>query len=159
MTCSVTYLLKGHGWAECTIQTDEAIAHLLASHLHDSLDDLLRATVSVVHGARDARALFIDEPGEYRLLMDRIENDTVRLRVIAFDQSFSRSKDDDGRMVFSSECRLRTFAGAVLSAAQRLLQDHGTDGYRQHWNHEFPKDGADHLKEALRSTRMGQEAS
>ena len=151
MSCSVTYLLTGSGWAECLIGTDGSEIRLLASYLHDTLDELLRAAASIVHGALEARALFIDEPGECRLIIEHTDEDRLRLRVLAFEKSFSGLRDADGRLIFAAECRLRTFAGAVLSAAQRLLRDHGPDGYRALWkNHDFPMRSADDLKNALR---------
>ena len=53
------------------------------------------------------------------------------------------------------ECRLRTFAGAVLSESQRLLQVHGAEGYLSKWvNNEFPIDKQERLRRLVRGTAV-----
>lgn len=63
---------------------------------------------------------------------------------------WSDRSDDEGKVILEAECRLRTFAGAVLSASQRVLATYGLEGYREKWvQHEFPAKLQAKLQEAL----------
>jgi hypothetical protein len=153
MTVAIIYSLTGRGWAECVVEINDRQVHLIASYLSDALADLLYAVESVVRGIEDATALFIDEPGEYRWRLRRISPDRIWVQIIAFDECWSKRPDEEGKLILDAECRLRTFAGAVLSASQQVLATHGFDGYREQWvNHDFPIELQTKLKRSLDRT-------
>ncbi|MEM7592625.1 MAG: hypothetical protein AAF383_14070 [Cyanobacteria bacterium P01_A01_bin.83] len=112
---------------------------MIASYLWNALADLLDAAASIVRGANEATAKFEDEPGEYRLIFTRLSPDKLHICILWFGDTFSTKLDLEGKKVFEAECRLRTFAGAILSASQRVLEENGIEGYQEKWvNHEFP---------------------
>lgn len=139
MGVSVAYNLTGTGWSECFITIGDQSAHVTASYLDDALGDLLRAVVGLMEGVQEITASFAEEPGEYRWGFQRTRPDKVKVRILMFDELWSNLPDEDGKVIMDAECRLRTFAGAVLSASQRVLEEHGIEGYKNQWvEHEFP---------------------
>ncbi len=151
MSVSFAYHLVGGGWAECTIAIDELHATMTASYLSDAFGDLLGAVIRVVEGQPEATASFTEEPGEYRWRFFRKGPDRLLIRVLDFPGLWSDRPDEEGQVLFEAECRLRTFAGAVLSESQRLLEKHGPEGYLALWhNHEFPLEKQKRLQQVLR---------
>ena len=152
MSVSVTYNLMGAGWSECFVQIGEQSAHMSASYLDDALGDLLRAVVGLMNGVEDTTASFAEEPGEYRWRFRQIAQDKVSVRILEFDELWGNQPDEEGKILLNAECRLRTFAGAVLSASQRVLEKHGLQGYKEEWDaHDFPLDLQQQLKRLLDS--------
>lgn len=148
---SFAYHLVGCGWAECTIAIEEKRATMTASYLSDAFGDLLGAVVRMVEGQPEATASFADEPREYRWRFIRKQPDRLIVRILDFPQLWGNRSDEEGKVMFEAECRLRTFAGAVLAESQRLLEKHGPEGYLDMWRHnEFPLEKHERLRQCLR---------
>lgn len=155
MSVSFAYHLVGSGWAEWTIVVDEQRVTMTASYLSDAFGDLLGAVIKIVQGQPEATASFAEEPGEYRWRFFRKEPDRLLIRVLDFPQLWGDRPDEEGEVLFEAECRLRTFAGAVLSESQRLLEKHGPEGYLGMWhNHAFPLEKQEILREVLKACRL-----
>lgn len=155
MAIVIHYNLTGAGWSECIVEINDQKAHLTASFLSDALANLLDAVKAIVSGADEATALFVEEPGEYRWLLRRKTQDRLYVRILWFNETWSDRPDKDGKIILEVECRLRTFAGAVLSASQRVLATHGLEGYREKWvKHEFPSKSQANLQKSLSSQRF-----
>jgi len=148
MSVSVTYKSFEAGWAECSLTIDNQTAITTASYISHALESLLEGTVEIMRGQREARASFDEEPGEYRWLFKRIDDQTLNVRILWFNDFWNEQPDDKGRVVFDGDCRLRTFAGAVLSASQSVLDEYGIDGYKETWDEDVDFPGA--LQEELR---------
>jgi hypothetical protein len=152
MAVVVKYKITGTGWSECFVEIGENSTHVTASYLDDALGDLLRAVVSLMSGVQNTTASFAEEPGEYRWRFRQILPDKLGVRILWFDELWGHRPDEEGKTIFDAECRLRTFAGAVLSASQQVLQEHGSEGYKDQWvDHEFPLDLQQQLKNLLDS--------
>ena len=82
--------------------------------------------------------------------MIRKESNRLIVRILEFPQLWGNRPDAEGTTVLEAECRLRTFAGAVLSASQSLFERYGEEGYRERWyEHEFPLDKQEKLRQLL----------
>ncbi|MCU0650588.1 MAG: hypothetical protein MUF00_21555 [Gemmatimonadaceae bacterium] len=139
MTVRLTYDLPGAGWADCTIVIDGQALRLSASYLSDALDDLTGAVIAVLRGEECASAVFSEEPGEYRWELWRVGVDRLRLRIFWSLPRWGDGPHDPAEPIFDATCRLRTFGGQLLSELQRLLREHGEDGYRAKWVlYDFP---------------------
>jgi hypothetical protein len=151
MAIAIEYNLTGSGWAECIVEIDARRVRLTASYLSDALADLLDAVECVVRGIEDTTALFIEEPGEYRWRFQRVSPDRLSVKIIEFSDAWQhRPPDEEGELILDVECRLRSFAGAVLEASQQVLATHGFDGYREQWvRHDFPIELQAKLKASL----------
>ncbi|WP_310482194.1 hypothetical protein [Chamaesiphon sp. VAR_48_metabat_403] len=139
MAIVIEYNLTGSGWAECIVEINDRQARITASYLSDALADLLYAVECVVRGIEDTTASFIEEPGEYRWQFQRVLPDRLSVKIIEFSDAWQhRPPDEEGELILDVESRLRSFAGAVLSASQQVLATHGCDGYRERWvRHDF----------------------
>lgn len=152
MSVSFSYQLVGSGWAECTLIIGEQQATISASYLSDAFGDLLRAVIRLVEGQPEATASFAEEPGEYRWRLRRKEPDRLLIRILEFPRLWRDRPDEEGTPLLDAECRLRTFAGAVFSESQRLLENPGQEGYVSAWvNHEFPLENHETLRRLLRN--------
>ena len=95
---------------------------------------------------------FEEEPGEYRWIFTRLSPDRLGVCILWFSDNFSTELELKGKKIFETECRLRTFAGAILTASQRVLEVNGIEGYKEKWvNREFPIRLQTKLKEALKN--------
>ncbi len=153
---SITYNLTGAGWSECFVELGGQYAHLTASYLSDALGSLLDTVIGMMLGREETTASFEEEPGEYRWRFQRVQSDKVNVRILWFYDTYSRKPEEQGEMLLNVECRLRTFAGAALSAAQRVLAEYGLEGYREQWvMHEFPLEQQNQLKTLLERREQG----
>ena len=150
MSVEFRYELTGSGWSECTLIVGEVHVSVTASYLSDALRSLLSAVCRILSGANEATASFDEEPGEYRWRFLRVDDERLRIRIFEFDDLWSDRPDSDGQQICDVECRLRTFAGAVLSGCKDLLATHGRDGYKEKWvRHHFPDANYDELRRLL----------
>ncbi|MEK7832802.1 MAG: hypothetical protein AAB401_17045, partial [Acidobacteriota bacterium] len=157
MSLSISYKLTGSGWAECALEIDEQGIVTTASYLSHALERLLESVVELLRGQPEATASFDEEPGEYRWRFKRIDEQTISIRILWFNKLWGREPDEKGKLVFEATCRLRTFAGAVLSASQQLFAEHGIEGYKEKWvEHDFPLKLQDELKRLLAEGRQAK---
>lgn len=63
-----------------------------ASYLSDAFGDLASAVEDCVRGIDESRAVFMEEPGEYRWCLSNVGTHNVRVRILEFSDSF-RSMD------------------------------------------------------------------
>ena len=144
MSVSLSYTLDGF----CTLEIDGAEVSLWATPLADTLDELVTATWGLVAHGTDETVLFVSDPGTYRLKLQPTSG-RLALRVIEWDAIYARDDEASGRTIFQAECRLRTFAGAVLSCAQLLRKTHSEEAYRQRMRYRFPLERMEMLRQAL----------
>jgi hypothetical protein len=146
---SFTYLQ--HRGAIATLEGGTGAVEVIASSLSDGLGDLVRSTAALVRGPEQATATvqWVDEPGERRWLLER-EGESLRVRLLWFSEAFSRRRDEDGRPEFVKDCRVAEFAGQVKSQFERLLAEHGPDGYAERWGYAFPQPAYDALAASIR---------
>jgi len=142
-----TYQLDGAGWATATIADDGRHRDMTVSYLSDSLYDMAQAAICLLEGADSVRFSFDDEPGEHRCIITRTSDTVAQIRVLWFDELWSNLPDERGSQVFTCACTIARFCGEVLSCLQRLLADHGLDGYKQLWvEHDFPSEKFERLR-------------
>ncbi len=150
MSVEVSYKLTGSGWAQCVLTVDEQTITTTASYLSHALESLLQAIVDIVMGNTEATASFDEEPGEYRWLFKRHNEQQVTVKILWFNELWNHEPDEKGELLFEATCRLRTLAGAILSASQQVLKEHGLTGYKDKWyEHEFPLTAQNELKRLL----------
>jgi hypothetical protein len=152
MSFTIDYKLTGAGWAECIVEANGQKASLSASYLSDALGELLRAAVNLLEGVRGNTVSFAEEPGEYRWRLIRVDSEQIHVSVLSFDKLWGNEPDEAGNLVFQTVCPVREFAAAVASAAQRILDEYGVDGYREQWvNYDFPTDRLLRIQDLLAS--------
>ena len=155
-----TYQLDGAGWATATIADDGRHRDMTVSYLSDSLYDMAQAAICLLEGADSVRFSFDDEPGEHRCIVTRSSDTDAQIRVLWFDELWSNLPDERGSEVFTSVCTIARFSGEVLSCLQRLLADHGVDGYKKLWvGHDFPSEKFERLRALINNGRREKESA
>ncbi|MDX6481436.1 MAG: hypothetical protein QOG85_1946 [Gaiellaceae bacterium] len=134
------FRLTGTGWAEGRLAIGASFATPTASYLSDALGGLIRAVRALLEGAVGARTWWEEEPGEYRWVFQRVGSE-VRVRLLAFPDQMDEAPDADGETLLDATCELKDLGLAVVSGAQRVLDDLGPDEYLRRWvEHPFPTD-------------------
>jgi hypothetical protein len=127
------FRLTGTGWGEARVADSAAHALLLASDITDVLGELLLAVGTLQEGAEGAMCSWILEPGEYRWLFARTD-DRVSLKILWFDDSHPRRRDDEGLVMFAIETSLREMARAFTTGMRAVLEEWGEDGFLAKWH-------------------------
>jgi hypothetical protein len=149
-TVAFSFELMGAGSAVCVLAVGGQKITLYPSYLSDALGPLLGAVARVLDDQDESHAAFTDEPGEDRWWFRRVWPDQLRVQVLRFNETFSSEPDELGTVTFDAVCPLPDFASAVCRAAERVLSDHGREGYLKEWrNHEFPADQLARLRALL----------
>ena len=151
------YRLTGTGWAVATLGDDQREIEMVASYLHDSLEQVARAVLALWEGRAESFAIFMDEPGEHRVLFRRQGDEAVAIEVRWHHDwaSWGLSPEDQYESVFAFASTLTKLRGEILSALKRVWDEHGPRGYEEKWvKHPFPIDAYAKLrcaKAAIRS--------
>jgi hypothetical protein len=140
MPLNIEYSLSGSGWAECKLSDGSSSCELTASYLSDALQRLVVAATAVISGFRCVSFSFDEEPGEYRWVIHTPRLNEIELEILEFDELWGEKPDSEGVSLFKTRCLPETFAKAVASAAQSVLDANGEEGYQDRWSeHPFPK--------------------
>jgi len=146
----VDYRLVGKGWAVCDVEIAGQQATMAASYLSDALADMLGAATAVARGEAESTFSFHEEPQEVRWRLRRVGPERLHVRILRLEEAFHHLPDEAGEVLLDAECRTRIFVGQALSAAQRILRDHGLAGYRREWGlADFPGERMRALEVAL----------
>ncbi|GHO56789.1 hypothetical protein KSB_52640 [Ktedonobacter robiniae] len=134
LDCTVT----GRGWAEASLSDGTNEWTITASYLSDGLSDLLKTVISLVEGAQEGICRWQEEPGEYRWLFSRQE-EQIEIRILWFKETFSHRLNDAGRCELVLTCSLREFATKLRREFSHLLNTLGEEGYAKEWGYGFPR--------------------
>ncbi len=134
------YILDGTGWATATLGDATYKIAMTASYLNDSLGELAQTAVSLRDGDTVATVVFMDEPGEHHLVLERVGDD-LRIQVRWFDDWASRGlyPVDQFDTVLETHGTVQEFVAVVTGALDNVLKEWGTKGYKVKWvKHSFP---------------------
>jgi hypothetical protein len=137
----LTYGLEGAGWATVRIEADSGFVDVTVSYLHDSLRELAEAAKALSAGAESGRVVFMDEPGEVQLFLTRTGKE-VCFEARWFDDwsSWGMHFSNEFKVILSGRTTVHRFVGEVSKELQKLLHEHGEDGYKAKWiEAEFPR--------------------
>ena len=130
---SFRYELTGTGWSECVFSVGEARCELTASYLSDALGNLASAVEDVLRSPDvSARAVFMEEPGEYRWRFLPAGPARVRITILEFPD-WNVMDETAGKVIFDAECDRRALGESLAKELRRLLTAHGARGYREKW--------------------------
>ncbi len=122
----ITYELTGAGWAKCIVRNGEHNLEMHPGYVGDALGDLVRATLFIAGGGHDAEFSFdAESDGDY---IWKISKYGQVLEVADYTKS-----------LFKAQISRNDLVSAVCSAAQKVLDKHGVEGYKGQWiEHDFP---------------------
>jgi hypothetical protein len=148
-TFRLEYEVGKAGWARCSVGFGDQTANMVVSYLHDSLKQLCDVVAAVAEGARTGAVLFMDEPGEHELLLERLGDSLVQVRIVWYDDWKSWGSDSEGRLVLRGDTTVDDLRAEVVSATRHILESLGEAEYRRRWTeHDFPTDSYNRLRGA-----------
>jgi hypothetical protein len=145
---SLNLTLAGTGWMDATVSADWTGVTMYVSYLTDAPKDLGWETVALLGGAEVVRCSWLDEPGEWRWVLTR-SGEALHVVIRRFADWSPQVDDERGSVFFEAECGVTRFATQVRGQLQRLLNEHGEEGYLREWQHTFPVREMDRLGELI----------
>ena len=132
------YTLEKAGWATATWD-DGAAVEITVSYLHDSLKDLAESVI-LLESREPASVLFMDEPGEHMLLLERSgEEVSYQLRWFQDWASWNFVPQTEFRVVAEGTMSFDHYRRQVSAVLRNILALHGLAKYKELWiEHEFP---------------------
>jgi hypothetical protein len=134
---SIDYQLGKNGWS--SFQLSVGTASVVVGpfgYCTDALGDLVRAALTIATSGLRAEVSFDAEPIEWRLIAGPYPAlpgwTDFSLRVLTFPDASGRP-EAEGHKLFEADCLAESFVHAVLSAAEKIWDEHGTDGYNRDW--------------------------
>ena len=129
-----------HGWVIADVSTDEQSYRMFVSYISDGLYYLAEATLTVVRSSFSDTVTFtgMDEPGQDRWILRRIDADRIAIKILSFQDSLSRLPDERGETAFEAECTPIRLLRQVKGQLHVLLNKYGEEGYLLRWRHPFP---------------------
>ena len=136
MEFTLTYDLDEAGWAYLDIEDDGGKINITISYLRDSLREMATVAKELVEGAESARVVFLDEPGETRLVLNR-KDDVLSYEVQGGDDWGDREL----KVLMSGKTTPTRFVSEVKKELQSLYEEYGEALYVQRCIHyKFPTD-------------------
>ena len=142
LSLSISYIVEDAGWAQITISGGEGEIVNDVSYLHDSLRDLAELAIEMRSGAKTAKAIFMDEPGELQLVVSKNQNQ------IAFEarwfkdwQSWGLTSSSDYDVLLKGEATVQHLVDQVTDVLTKIHKNIGPKKYKEMWvEHEFPSE-------------------
>jgi hypothetical protein len=142
------YDLSGKGWADGCIEINSNIVYFSTSYLTDSLDDMLKALISLIpevssYPVSVAQFEWHEEPGGTVWCLRR-NGEVLSVEIVSFEDLLRRKKQT---VELNETCPLIDFSMMVVQALDLLLKQYGLEGYKEKWvNHDFPMENYLKLK-------------
>jgi hypothetical protein len=135
----IQYKIVGAGWSECVLDVYGQTCTVTASYLSDALGEFVKAVNHILGGGNEARFSFDEEPGEYRWILKRNEDNALLITIIEFPDLWGDKDDSEGKVIFEATCQAHEFGKALLVSLNGLLDDYGIVGYKEKWvDAEYP---------------------
>lgn len=145
------YELNEAGWARARVRDDDVAIEMAVSYLHDSLKDLAEAALSLANGGKTGRAVFMDEPGEHQIWLERIDDENLKYTVVWYAdwESWGMHPSDTYRLLCEGSCTVSHFRQQVADLLWKIYMDVGEEKYEELWGaHKFPSELFEELMDA-----------
>ncbi|MFE7709194.1 hypothetical protein ACFU6I_26110 [Streptomyces sp. NPDC057486] len=156
MTSSVriTWTLGAHGWADCTVEDQQAKAELTASYISSAPEDFLTAVARLVAGEAENRAQFEAEPTAYRWIFYR-EGEDVWVRML--ELRHGSDHDNKGTEIWSAQLPIDALVRAVIRCFDEVVRSYGESGYHSKWGEHFPRTELEALRRLWHAHRRSDD--
>ena len=142
------YLVEEAGWAVGTIGNGEDVVTFDISYLHDSLKELAESAIEI-QKKETKSVIFMAEPGESKLVLDRKENGKIIFELRWYEDwaSWNVISEDDYEIVIKGETTITKYINQVRKVLGKIMDEMGPLEYRKKWiKHDFPVDEYEVLK-------------
>jgi hypothetical protein len=140
MKFGIEYKVGEHGWASVKL-TDGTVSYESAvSYLHDSLGELAQMAIDLKNGLNEAKAIFMDEPGELQFLVTANEDIACyEARWYKDWASWDIGPKSEYEVVLKGQCSPIRIIQQVSANLWNIHQNIGPEKYKELWGeHEFP---------------------
>lgn len=138
---TIDYKLFDAGWAEASFSSSSKSHMVVVSYIHDSLRDLAKAAIVLGDEAETVTVIFLDEPGEHQLILDRLSGNNLNVSIRCFEDWTTGVPfpETEFTTVFEATTTISLFRSEVARVLTSLLEEHGEAGYREKWVlYDFP---------------------
>jgi len=144
---SLKYTVLNGGWAVLEIGNMEKTLILNISFFHDSLKELAQSAI-VLRSKDETSVVFMDEPGEHRLVLKRNGTSIIyELRWYKDWASWNLLSEDHFETILSGTTPLPKYINLVRENLIRIRNEEGIEGYKKKWSkHDFPLNEYELLK-------------
>ena len=139
---SLKYDLDDAGWATITLSNSIESVSRPVSYLHNSLLDLVQMAIDLKSGKKECVAIFMDEPGEYQLVLQALENlVSYEFRQYQDWESWGMWAKEDFTLLLSGQTKLDSCVAQIVEIASHIYKNIGPAKYKDIWvEHEFPSE-------------------
>jgi len=136
------YDLDDAGWATITLANSSESISRPVSYLHDSLLDLVQMAIDLKGGKKKCVAIFMDEPGEYQLVIEVLEsNVSYEFRQYQDWESWGMWSKDDFTLLLNGQTKIEYCVAQIVGIASNIYKNFGPAKYKEIWvEHEFPSE-------------------
>ena len=143
-----SFELPERGWAVVEFSVGEQSVRLDPSHILDPIPGLLDSGVVAMKRHPEVSVSFLDEPGEWRLMLKPVEpSPSVHIRVLRFENFNPRQNESNGTQLFSATCDGKRYARVLLNAFWPWSKNQ--EEYQHKWREPFPTRAFDALQDAV----------
>lgn len=136
----INYTVENAGWAIVTIQHDYKTIKMVASYLHDSLKELAESAIQL-KTKTEKKVVFMDEPGEYWLVLRRLNDKDLEFEVRWYEDwaSWNICSEANYQVLLNGKTTLVTYTNQVRKNLIHIHNEIGVEGYKEKWiEHDFP---------------------
>lgn len=151
----MAWTLDGSGWANCTVEDQQAKVELTASYITNAPQEFLTAVARLVSGDTETRVQFEAEPTAFRWTFYR-QGDDVWIRLLELRRGSDH--DSKGTEIWSSHLHVDALARAVIRCFDEVVQTYDESGYRGKWGEHFPRTELEALRRLWNAHRHGDDA-
>jgi len=140
MKFDIEYKLEEHGWATVILTNGEDKFDSAVSYLHDSLTELAELAIDLRNGLSDAKAVFMDEPGELQFVV-KVLDEVAHYEGRWFNDwaSWNMHPDTEYKVVIQGTCSVTRIIQKIAKVLWNIHQNIGPTEYKERWvEHEFP---------------------
>lgn len=149
---TLNYFLENAGWANVKIAKGDISCSITVSYLHDSLGELTASTNLLLQGIKEAKVLFMDEPGEHMMFLQALSDTVLEIEIRWFEDwaSWDLITEKEYKVVFKIQTGLLDFASEVKRNLEKILKENGLAGYKEKWvESDFPMKELERLQKLL----------
>ena len=137
---SIEYIVDKAGWAQAIISNGEGEVNITVSYLNNSLLELAQMALCLKNGGKEARVIFMDEPGEHQFQV--ITNgEEANYEVLWYSdwESWGLRKKKEFHSVLKGVTTVQRIVHQITQVLWRIHENIGPEKYKELWvEHEFP---------------------
>lgn len=136
----IEYKINGAGWAIGKIGNGQKLAEFSVSYLRDSLKELAESAIEI-RAKEHKSVVFMDEPGEHVLILNRKENNLIHYELRWYQDWWSWNLIDESnyQLILEGQTTVPKYVNQVRNVLNRIMSELGPKEYRKQWmEHDFP---------------------